>query len=671
MSRVVGVVVAIAAAVFLSGVATLAWGVGPWVSEARAGKARPDLIVSSPGSPPNAVRAGGGFATQYTVKNKGRAKAAPSTTGFYLSVDESKGGDVRVGGSPTRSLKPKRSTSGQAVLEVPEAIPLGDYYLLTCADDPAKVRESNEKNNCRVAASKVKVEEGIKFPLVPDPLNVTPTLDGSRQVTKHLETGGGTVTATADDGTVFTLSLPSNALLSPEEIIMTPVSGVGGLPLSGGLVAAVDLKPDGLQLMKPAKLTIKPPGSVPLEEQTGFSYHADGEDFHLQPLDFGAQLSFSLTHFSAYGVGRGTDADRAAQQKRYPLRTKAQYDQLANEAILPARQALILGVEDDSDWEQEVRDYSIPYYRQVVKPVLQQAETDDALAEKALQVGVQWVRQIQMLGLEDDPEFEAQIEEIFVFFQAIFENAINKSFGRCVNAHDVSEVSRMLVLERTSRIFGLNLGVDAFDKADRCSRFELDVDISGTQLNGTNDTSGWVDVRVDALPIRLTLNGLKGEVNPTYSDWNVQDTQDDQCVAAYAKAGTEVLAPFEVNRLDIGFNLREERAPDGSLITTTGPPTIALHVSGGSTREISTATYCNGFSEQAKHTIYDSASFAAHAGQPKSEISGSPLIREWDFLGGGTHWASTKVSGSYDHWAAAHMKGTGTASYVLRHTPVP
>src|SRR5215510_4056893 len=77
---------------------------------------------------------------------------------------------------------------------------------------------------------------------------VAPTLDSDHAVTQVVPAGGGTVTATGSDGSKFTLIIPVNSLLSSARVKMTPVSAVGGLPLSGGLAAAVQLEPDGLRL---------------------------------------------------------------------------------------------------------------------------------------------------------------------------------------------------------------------------------------------------------------------------------------------------------------------------------------------------------------------------------------------------------------------------------------
>jgi hypothetical protein len=118
------------------------------------------------------------------------------------------------------------------------------------------------------------------------------------------------MTVTAGDGTRFTLVVPQGALLSEIEITMTPVSHVGEFPFSGGLVAAVQLEPEGLLLWEPASLTIEPAVPIDVTEQLSFTWHGQGKRFHLYPLQVDpSSITMKLVHFSGYGVGRGTDVE--------------------------------------------------------------------------------------------------------------------------------------------------------------------------------------------------------------------------------------------------------------------------------------------------------------------------------------------------------------------------
>src|SRR5262245_34408062 len=54
------------------------------------------------------------------------------------------------------------------------------------------------------------------------------TTDAARATTKTFPPGGGTLTATGADGTVYTLTIPPNALLVETAITMTPIVSISG-----------------------------------------------------------------------------------------------------------------------------------------------------------------------------------------------------------------------------------------------------------------------------------------------------------------------------------------------------------------------------------------------------------------------------------------------------------
>src|SRR5262249_45706778 len=117
-------------------------------------------------------------------------------------------------------------------------------------------------------------------------LAVNPVLDSARQVSAAMSEEGGTLSATAINGTVFTLTIPQDALAAEEEITMTPIVSIPDLPFSGGLASggAVQLGPEGLLLTQPATLEIKSSAALSVQEQTPFSWYKSGDDFHLFPL---------------------------------------------------------------------------------------------------------------------------------------------------------------------------------------------------------------------------------------------------------------------------------------------------------------------------------------------------------------------------------------------------
>lgn len=85
-----------------------------------------------------------------TVANRGGTTAPVSRTAYFV-------GAKRIGSRPVRSLLPGAVARGSRTLTIPGVVPPGSRRLRVCADARAQVRESNERNNCRVASRPVVV----------------------------------------------------------------------------------------------------------------------------------------------------------------------------------------------------------------------------------------------------------------------------------------------------------------------------------------------------------------------------------------------------------------------------------------------------------------------------------------------------------------------------------
>jgi len=124
--------------------------------------ALPDLVVSALVNPPSTIQRGRSFKVTDTVTNQGTVTAGASTTQYYLSTDQQKGGpDILLSGSRSVSslAAGQSSTAGNKNnITVPSNTPVGTYYLLACADDTSAVSEVDETNNCRASTTKVVVQ---------------------------------------------------------------------------------------------------------------------------------------------------------------------------------------------------------------------------------------------------------------------------------------------------------------------------------------------------------------------------------------------------------------------------------------------------------------------------------------------------------------------------------
>jgi hypothetical protein len=318
--------------------------------------------------------------------------------------------------------------------------------------------------------------------LTPHPKSVSVTLDNAKATTAVIPVTGGTLTATGTDGSVFTLTIPDKALGGDEKVTMTPLSAVKGLPFSGGLVAGVQLEPDGLELFQMATLTIKPAKDVPIANQVAVAYHGTGDNLHMQPLDPTAGISMHILHFSGDGVASGITGEIEAQAKNPPTdaadQAAQQIDAQANAAIAAERQAAILGTASDPAAAAHIADILSgtvnKWFDQVVEPKVAAAQADYTLTDDAVYNALVWLRRLALLGAEDS--HQAQIDRLTTQLEAL-RNAYEKALGdRCINQHDVSAVLPLISLERQFQLLGVKTSAEAspLDTVKKCLRFELD-----------------------------------------------------------------------------------------------------------------------------------------------------------------------------------------------------
>jgi hypothetical protein len=285
------------------------------------------------------------------------------------------------------------------------------------------------------------------FQLSANPLTVTSTLDSSHSVKQPISASkGGTVSATGADGSIFTLVIPPKALLNDELITLTPVSAITGLPISNGLLAAVQFAPEGLLFQHPATLTIQPAVSVPIAQQVGFGYHGSGAEFHFQPLGLTQAITFSILHFSGVGVGQGTPGIDGTPTSAL--------DRLDNaEAPLLALQRQTLFPTDPPPNQQaqaESAGLLQQYFEQILQPELQAAETNDSLAVDAVKSSIDLSQQLQPL-ISGPGTFQADLDFINHSVPLVVSNAYNAALGRCEG--DTSENARLLEAEKMQWLF--------------------------------------------------------------------------------------------------------------------------------------------------------------------------------------------------------------------------
>jgi hypothetical protein len=184
------------------------------------------------------------------------------------------------------------------------------------------------------------------FPLTPNPISVTAVLDTARAITNVDSVDPGIGYGFLDDGTTaegipFTLMLNGAmfsqdgagdlSLLLGTPVTVTPIASITDLPFSQGYLAAVHISPDGTLMQMPGNLSFTLQGVYDASTLIGFAADGTGADFHLFPVmvypdtyNGTTRISFSIAHFSLYGVAQATAQEITTQLGHPPVNPASQ-----------------------------------------------------------------------------------------------------------------------------------------------------------------------------------------------------------------------------------------------------------------------------------------------------------------------------------------------------------
>jgi hypothetical protein len=127
-------------------------------------------------------------------------------------------------------------------------------------------------------------------------------LETATAVTQSIGPSGGTLTTTAADGTVYTLSVPAKALRALTSITLSPIASIEDLPPGASLAGGAHLTPEGQRFDVPVTLEILLANS-PSRTAVPFSYAGELLQRHRYPARVaGRSIDFEIVHFSGYAV---------------------------------------------------------------------------------------------------------------------------------------------------------------------------------------------------------------------------------------------------------------------------------------------------------------------------------------------------------------------------------
>ena len=254
-------------------------------------------------------------------------------------------------------------------------------------------------------------------------LGFTPEADAAVKASVTLEEGGEVV-AEAADGTTFELTVPPEAVAEDTEIILTPLAEVEGLGTDGP-VHAVQLEPEGLELFAFARLTVRPPQPIPVEQQLAFEAAGDGTDARLALVDPSAdEIVLLLEHFSGAGVSSATPQQQATFKAKSA--TNALH-QLYNELRERIR-----------NQDHNVSDLTDRFLRDVLAPLREAAALDCAGLATFIKTAIGWERHIQLIGLSEDERAASQNRQAdaVTFAAPRYAECEQEAIERCRAAHD-------------------------------------------------------------------------------------------------------------------------------------------------------------------------------------------------------------------------------------------
>lgn len=407
----------------------------------------------------------------------------------------------------------------------PLAVLLLTAAFLACGDSPSAIDDDDDNGT------------GGDFevpPFEPNPLSVTVSADAGRAESAVLDEAGGTLTVTAANGTVFTLSVPEGGLLAATEIRLTPLAAVDNLPLSGGLIGAVRIEPSGLRFADIVTLDIDPPAAVNRAAITAFGAEGNGGDFYLQPaFDGGGTAVLRVLHGGVHGVGDGTEADWEQQFTRIPasyesyvlqvlreMLTRGRSDKLPDLAIMrPSAPITAADIDVPPGMEEMLRELGAGYATRVLIPLFQAGVSSCNNFVKATQTALGWERMWQLLGHDEAPMTDAERATIDALSETGYVNCIEEAGSKCIDEHEIGYINVLLGFARQAALLGAEgpNSARALELALQCAHFEVRFE-SDIVFGEPSDVGFMPHVRATLpfleLPAGVPLEVLSFELGP-------------------------------------------------------------------------------------------------------------------------------------------------------------
>ncbi len=564
---------------------------------------------------------------------------------------------------PAGSIRPKLENAAMAsqdfVVDLVDPTPLNTvlehspdlaqwtaFYTNVAAVKRATVRLPVSGN-----ARFVRARTTANYPPQPgvNPLTVFPVTNTNITASASFNEWGGTLRLTNGSGSVFTLSIPPGALSRTETITMTEITQVGGLPLRGGLIAAVDLQPEGLRFDDLVRLDITPSSSVQLRTLVGFNAQAAGTRFGLQPSFLtNNTISLYLRHFSMAGAGNGETGDTSAQTQRPPGEGAGRSDQEVADEM--ARCQMDPSCDINSQEEQaKLRDIFVRQADQVVIPKLREAMGSDSAVEQAILGWLDWVRQLSLsvyngdaFNAQGNGALESRLRLTQTLAGQVLKEAIRFNCQLCMSS-DVRRIARVITFSRWAALLGFDPGNEPFSCMQKCLKFKLEID---SQIDSVDEnkkkvkTTTRAEVEVQPLNLDgsseiLTLEGS--------GEWKIEEMEfpslPKECKST--TASTTGTADVKLLRISL-YRQKTVSTDEGELVTYEFAPQVHLSIKANldDMPKEGRTIKCGDLVNQEVADIFGPTFFAFHndeveipeAGSLAQQMLGGPVFTITDFF---------------------------------------
>lgn len=493
----------------------------------------------------------------------------------------------------------------------------------------------------------------------PAPVNLTLVLDTDNAVEVVIPVGGGTLSATGADGTVYSLDIPSDALLNDTTMTMTPVLSVAGMPFGGDQTHAVQLGPEGLFLQSSAILTITPVEVITVDEQIMFGYLQNGKDVvYAAPVAGAQEIKMHVSHFSGNGVTDGTQTPNDPLRERLGGDAERRlHSEIAAQLGLERQRQLICGEcpddpkPPDYDFAEALRQFE----ELVVKVRVAAAGESCEAAQLAIKTVLGVERQRQLLGASD-----GATDRYPGLVDKVARTCVLEEFEACVEHHRIFLMLPIYegMLQQQSRFPMYSPGTlaEARDLTIKCLTFRLELESTGKliwQGDARTESTVTMELMLRYNPELGLISGLGEFINTVY------EVHFEDCTAAVTLGGGVFAVIGLLYELEYGAPDSDGNYPDARVNA------ITLAYSPGNSSEKAILT-CPGDAGPPVIVPFDMPTWIiaytdAHLNERGEggmeavdwEISGGELFaeKEWDLIG------------------VADPTGSEAGSFELHHVP--